>query len=73
MRRAAGIVAIVAVGVTASSVVPGAGATEGNLYPYGASIWAVSSQFARDGPPGARLAGPGAGALARPSPGTTGR
>ena len=44
MRRR-GILAAAVVGVTAVSVVPGAGATEGNLYPYGASIWAVSSQF----------------------------
>lgn len=43
--RPRGVLAILVVGATAASAVPGAAATEGNLYPYGASIWAVSSQF----------------------------
>ena len=43
MRRALRVLLAGAVGV---ALVPGqAVATEGNLYPYGASIWAVSAQF----------------------------
>ena len=44
MSRRGVLIAVVA-GATAVSAVPVAGATEGNLYPYGASIWAVSAQF----------------------------
>jgi hypothetical protein len=46
------MLAAAVIGAAATAIAPGAVATEGNLYPYGASIWAVGSPFSATVLPG---------------------